>query len=601
MVHGTSISKRAAEHADGPGRSAVPPEAAAADESARGVEVQRERTGGSRLGGFARSHDLLRWVYLARLSLAGGVFAAAVFTWSKASTEQTLAASLALVVTLLVTPAAYWFTHVREEQPGPGFLNSQAVLDVVLVTLVVHLTGGGESVAAPLYILVISAYTLLLPQRGWLLVTLLACVAYITDVIWGQGTTMDLAIALQLLVFASVAVVVGKISTKLRETGAELTSVEHALEQLRLETGDILGNIPTALMTLDGEGRLVYANPAAERLLGLDGMIWLDRPVMDKLRSRSEGLYRVLERTLKHGMPVASAEIEVVRGTGSVPVGVSTAVLERAEGLRSVTAIMRDISDIKVMEELRRRTERLEAVAELSASLAHEIKNPLASISSSVQQLSLRAEADEDDRLLSKLILKESDRLSHLLSDFIDFARVHIERSKELDLREIARHAVEVVRRHPAYRSEIEIELDADARPVVIDGDEDLLHRVAMNLVLNAVQVAVPGRRTNIRVEVHAGAGDCTVRGIEIPDPVMLRVSDDGLGIEEADLKRVFDPFFSRRRGGSGLGLAIVHRVVREHRGTVFVASSPEHGTHFTICLPGRTASEGGGPEESQQ
>ena len=595
------MSKRLPERAGGPGGSAVLPGGPAADGSVRGFEAAGERAGGSRFESIARRHDLLRWVYLARLSLAGGVFAAAVLTWSQASTGQTLASSLALVITLLVTPAAYWLTHVREVEPGPGFLNSQAVLDVALVTLVVHLTGGGESVAAPLYILVISAYTLLLPLRGWLLVTLLACVAYITDVIWGQGTTIDLAVALQLAVFASVAVAVGKISTKLRETGAELTSVEHALEQLRLETGDILGNIPTALMTIDGEGRLAYANPAAERLLAVDAMVWLDQPVMDELRSRSEGLYRVLERTRKHGMPVASAEIEVVRGTRSVPVGVSTAVLERADGLPSVTAIMRDISDVKVMEELRRRTERLEAVAELSASLAHEIKNPLASISSSVQQLKLRADADEDDRLLSKLILKESDRLSRLLSDFIDFARVQIERSKELDLREIARHAVDVVRRHPAYRSEIEIELDADARPVLIDGDEDLLHRVAMNLVLNAVQVAVPGRKASIKVEVRARAGDCSVRGIEIPDPAMLRVSDDGPGIEESDQKRVFDPFFSRRRGGSGLGLAIVHRVVREHRGTVFVASSRDNGTRFTVCLPGRPVSTPDGPEERRQ
>ena len=239
---------------------------------------------------------------------------------------------------------------------------------------------------APLYILLISAYTLLLPLRSGLLVTLLASVAYIADVVWAQGTAVNMVVALQLAIFVSVALVVGMISTKLRETGAELSSMEDALEQLRLDTGDILGNIPTAVLTVDGEGRLAYSNPAAQSLLGISLLEWLDRPVMEELGRRSSGLHTVLVRTLKRRLPVASAEIRVRHGGAELPVGVSTAVLERREGPPSVTAIMRDISDRVRMERLRQRTERLEAVAELSASLAHEIKNPLASISSSVSE-----------------------------------------------------------------------------------------------------------------------------------------------------------------------------------------------------------------------
>jgi signal transduction histidine kinase len=253
---------------------------------------------------------------------------------------------------------------------------------------------------------------------------------------------------------------------------------------------------------------------------------------------------------------------------------------------------MRDISDRKRMEKLRQRTERLEAVAELSAALAHEIKNPLASISSSVQQLELRDNADEDDEVLWRLILKESDRLSRLLSDFLDFARLHIERTKELDLREVTKHALNVVRQHPAYRDEIEIQTSLQSRPVLFDGDEDLMHRVVTNLVLNAVQAAEPGRATSIKVEVRNGAADGTPSGIDINDPVILTVTDDGPGIVEGDLKRIFDPFFTKRRGGTGLGLAIVHRAVREHHGTVLVASEPNNGTRFTVCLPGKSPAE---------
>ncbi|HSG82211.1 MAG TPA: ATP-binding protein [Gemmatimonadota bacterium] len=540
-----------------------------------------------------RGREVLRWVYMARLGLAGGVFAAAVFAWTLASPAKTLAASLTLVVTLIHTPLSYWHSHVRRRLLGSSFLYGQALLDVVLVTLVVDLTGGRESIIAPLYILLISAYALLFPLRGGLLVTAMACIAYIADGVWAQGAEIDTVVVLQLGIFVTLAVVVGLISTKLREAGAVLTSVEDELERLRLETGDILGNIPTAVLTIDSDGRLAYANPAAERLLGIAAQDWLEQPVMEELSRLSKGLHRALDRTRRFRMPVASAEISVQRHGEESPVGISTAVLERRKGPPSVTAIMRDISDRKRMERLRQRTERLEAVAELSASLAHEIKNPLASISSSVQQLGLRDRADEDDRLLSRLILKESDRLSRLLTDFIDFARLRVERSRALDLRDVVTHGVDVVRQHPTYRDEIVIDVRLASQPVMFEGDEDLMHRVVTNLVLNAVQAARWGQPTRIVVEALNEESGCVPGEVDLDAPVVLRVTDDGPGILEDDLVRIFDPFFTRRLGGSGLGLAIVHRAVREHGGMVLVASSPETGTRFTVCLPGMPGKSG--------
>lgn len=585
---GVSASRPAREPASE--RSPAVGEAGSPDPRADAASAQRSTGVQSWMGAGiwkgTRGLEILRWIYMARLGLAGGVFAAAVFVWSAAEPRQTLAATLALVVTLIHTPASYWYTHLREKRPGTSFFYAQAVLDVVLVTLVVDMTGGSESVVSPLYILLISAYTLLLPLRSGLLVTLLACVAYIADVVWAQGTAVNMVVILQLGIFVSVALVVGLISTKLRETGAELSSMEDALEQLRLDTGDILSNIPTAVLTIDGEGRLAYANPAAQSLLGISLLEWLDRPVMEELARCSTGLRTVMDRTLKHRIPVASAEIRVRHGGADVPVGISTAVLERRDGPPSVTAIMRDISDRVRMERLRQRSERLEAVAELSASLAHEIKNPLASIGSSVQQLGLGDDADEDDRLLSQLILKESDRLSRLLSDFIDFARVHIERTRELDLRQVVSHALQVVQQHPDFGDDVEIRVSLAEEPVIFEGDEELMHRVVTNLVLNALQAALTDSKTVVQVEVRNAEGDSAPAGLDIMNPVILQVTDNGPGIDEGDLKRIFDPFFTKRRGGTGLGLAIVHRAVREHQGTVLVASNPDTGTRFTVCLP---------------
>lgn len=558
------------------------------DRSSRGERAPSEGVPGQ-LGAFSPG-ETLRWIYIARIGLAGGVFAGAALAWAAASPLQTLTASLLLVLALILTPLSYWHTHVQRQLAGTSFIYAQALFDTLLVTAIVDLTGGSDSVVAPFYILLISAYTLMLPLRGGFLVAGMACMAYIADVVWSQGTDVDTVVALQLTIFVAVALFVGLIATKLRETlrqtGAELTSIEHELRQLKLDTSDILGNIPTAVLTIDGDGNLAYLNPAAEQLLGLDSFHWLNKPVLEELSGISDELPIVLERTRKHHMPVASAEIAVVRNGEVIPVGVSTAVLDRVEGPPSVTAIMRDISDRKRMEELRKQTERLEAVAELSASLAHEIKNPLASISSSVQQLDLGEQLDDDDRLLAALILKESDRLSRLLSDFIDFSRVRVAEFQRLDLREIVQHAVEVLRRHPSCHEGIRIEAELDEAPVRFEGDEDLMHRVVSNLILNAVQVADPFGETSIRVEVRNGDARTTPRGIHIREPRILTVTDDGPGIEQGDLKRIFDPFFSRRGGGTGLGLAIVHRAVREHHGTIFVESGPGTGTRFLVCLP---------------
>ena len=281
-----------------------------------------------RAGWEARAMGVLRWIYVTRIGVAGGVFAAALLAWSHALPAQTLLATLAIVLTLILTPISYWFSHVSGRRFSRTFILGQAALDVMLVTLVVHLTGGTQSVAAPVYIPVIAAYTLLLPFTGGVLVTSLACGAYIADGIWQASATaggvpawsggIDSAVAVQLLIFVSVAVVVGLISNKLREAGAELTSVEDALRQLRIETDDILSSIPTALLTIDSEGRLAYANTAAEQLLGIDAAVWMGHPVVEELGRRSPGLRGALEQARRHGRFVellrSASGREVARG-----------------------------------------------------------------------------------------------------------------------------------------------------------------------------------------------------------------------------------------------------------------------------------------------
>src|SRR5207253_2115854 len=195
-----------------------------------------------------------------------------------------------------------------------------------------------------------------------------------------------------------------------------------------------------------------------------------------------------------------------------------------------------------------------EAVAELSSSLAHEIKNPLASIRSSVEQLGRAKRVNPDEKFLTSLVVRETDRLSRLLSEFLDFSRVRATECRPLDLHSVAAAAIRLVREHPDCPEDAVIDLTGDATPM--EGDEDLLHRVVSNLVLNAVQATGSGARVVVRTgrpgshELPGGAG--------IESPVSLAVSDNGPGIPENLRARLFEPFVTGRVGGTGLRLAIV-------------------------------------------
>ena len=245
------------------------------------------------------------------------------------------------------------------------------------------------------------------------------------------------------------------------------------------------------------------------------------------------------------------------------------------------------------IERLHTRAERLEAVAELSASLAHEIKNPLASIRSAAELLAKVPGADDDTRTLTTLVQRESDRLSRLLSEFLDFARTGVTSVRKVDLVEIAHHAAALVSAHPDKPENVTIRELFPSTPLVVVGDDDLLHRAIFNLLLNAVQASPPDGE--VRLEAAAlgyhqlpAQAERFTRGA-----MMVQITDQGKGIPDSIKDRLFEPFVTTKTGGTGLGLSIVHRAVEAHHGFILVGrDSKGAGTRFTVILP-RLGSEG--------
>jgi two-component system, NtrC family, sensor histidine kinase PilS len=546
---------------------------------------------------------LLRWIYLARLTLAAGIFAAAVLVWTQpgVGAETTLVATVALIATLAVTAISFWHTQVEERTPSRSFLYAQVVFDVLLVTAVVHLTGGGESEFSALYVVVIAEGAILLPLPGGFLIGALAALLYFADAAWGRHVTEALGgvaydgavqpvVTTRMGLFAVLALVTALLGERVRRTGTRLGAIESELAQLRLDHADILRTLDTGVITLDAAGKLVYMNPAAQTLLGMRTESWVGRPALDELDRLAPGLASVVERTLETRQPVPWFETHVKGPPRLRLLGVRSTPLER-DGQPWVTLVAQDITDGKRVEAANRRADRMAAVAELAASLAHEIKNPLASIRSAVEQLTRDGAPlqTEDRGLLGGLVLTESDRLSRLLSSFIEFSRVEIRERAAVDLAAVVHGAVEVARRHPDADDGVQIQVDI-AGPVEVQGDADLLHRVVFNLVLNAVQHSPAGGTVRVSLEhsdprATAGSTGSTgsTRAIE---GAMLRVSDQGPGIDPDVASQLFDPFVTTRAGGSGLGLALVHRAVEAHDGMILVDDAVGGGTVFTVLLP---------------
>ncbi len=568
---------------------------------------------------------VLYWIYAGRLVVCLAVYGSAIVVgdlWQAAGAVALpnfrSIAIAGLGAAALVTPIAYWYSHLGRRVPGRGFLLIQALLDLALITGIVHITGGSQSFFPPLlYIGFVSGYALVLPFPYTLLLAILVGVAYLFDLVVVYPEQLSGAVLFQIAVFAIVAMVASIVGGRLRQVGHELRTLEGELRRLRLGTADVLRTLSSGVITLDEAGQVAYMNPAAAELLDLDPDLWLGRDLLPQLNDRAPEIARAVRETIRGKRLVRNREARVDGSPSTrrealqqggpppgsdvgedrlgpdgdaigLPVAVSTALHAPPDASPSVTLVLQDMRPARQLENLRLRTGRLEAVAELSASLAHEIRNPMASIRSAAEQLARRAADADEQALLSRLIVRETDRLNRLLGEFNNFARVDVVERRPIDLGRLVREVVELVGQRPEAegRAEFQVEVRGDLQDLW--GDPDLLHRVLLNLVLNAVQ-AGDGERP-VRVKVVADTfGPVFVPGrAEMGHPVRIRVIDDGPGIEPEDMARIFDPFFTKRAGGTGMGLAIAYRAIQAHGGVLLASSQPGKGATFSVIIPRR-------------
>ncbi|MDP3910785.1 MAG: PAS domain-containing protein, partial [Gemmatimonadales bacterium] len=241
------------------------------------------------------------------MCLAVAVYVSAALKVKVVDPLDILVTSLVLLTAAAVTLASYWHTHIRRRLPGQTFLYLQAVFDVALITAVVHVTGGPESDFAGLYVVVIAVVALLMRPANAGLVTLFAGLVYFADVFWGH-TVVFPGTWIQLAVFVIVAVVIAYVASRVTVMGAEREALAAEVRQVQLEADDVLRNIRTGVITVDADGRLLYANPASEDLLGFRAREWIGRPVMPELARLAPEFWAAVTSTARHGVRLMRVE-----------------------------------------------------------------------------------------------------------------------------------------------------------------------------------------------------------------------------------------------------------------------------------------------------
>ncbi len=508
-------------------------------------------------------HRKLVWITLFRVGwvtvLLGG---AAAVSWGSDTGLEAARPLFPLVIASYLASIALGVL-LRRGRGLFALAHLQVALDVALAAAVVALTGLAESVFVFMYSLAIVSGAILLYRRGALLAVSLALpVHFAMQLAQGWRVAPWPLLLVHGGAFVVTAALASYLADALRRTGERLAEREGDLAAITALHESIVQSVTSGLVTLDLEGRVTFLNHAGEQMLGVSGR---------ELRSgtRSGWLAR-FEDTARGETDYAAP------GGQRLRLGYSSFRLFGRGGEAVGTAIIfQDLTQLRAMEERVARSERLADLGRLAAGLAHELRNPLASIMGAQELLAQAPGLDEENRRLMEIALRESSRLEQLVTRFLEFARPAPPRRMPCDLAAIADETLDAFRNDPASAR---IELARDLSPARIDGDPDQLRQVLWNLVLNAAQAAGdPERR---------GPGHVRVTSGEDGDGAYLVVDDDGPGIPPEHRERIFLPFFTTKPLGTGLGLANVHQLVDAHGGTTSVEASPAGGARFWVWFP---------------
>jgi two-component system sensor histidine kinase PilS (NtrC family) len=482
----------------------------------------------------------------------------------------------------------YWYLLQRIRNLT-FFAYVQVAGDIFLVTFLVHLTGGIDSGFSPLYHLTIISATIIIYRRGGYLAASLASILYggMLDMQFYEVlgfvrslnfTAMQVLylVFINILSFYIVALLSGYLSERLRKTRQELREKSMDFEDLRALQDHILKSIGSGILTMDLNGRITSWNPAAEHITGYSYFEIRDR-LQDVFGNSIKGIFGHTD-DLKENPFRFDGQITKKDGNTAI-LGMTASLLkDEKNAVRGIILIFQDITKMVHMEERVRRQDRLATVGSLAAGIAHEIRNPLASLSGSIQVLQEELDLQGDNRHLMAIVVRETDRLNTIITEFLEYARPKTTQDDQIALSSVFAETITLLKNSKEFVDDIDVRCDVD--PIItIRGDAQRLRQVFWNLLINACQAMPTGGEMTISAVLSSHVDDDTAW-------CEIIIADTGQGIPPEYRDKIFDPFFTTKIGGTGLGLAIAYRIIEDHGGIITVDTKEGRGTKFRILVP---------------
>ena len=462
--------------------------------------------------------------------------------------------------------------------------------DLLVETVLVYFTGGLDSPFSFLYLVSIITASMLLYRRGGIFSASGAVILYgaLGDLMYygvlrtpqqtwfvptaWSSSRLYLNMATNFAGFYATALLTSYISEKLQRTFEELDVNRQSLAELRALNQNVVQSIPSGLITLTPTGSVSFINPAGCSILHIEPHQAIGRIVTD-LGFFNQKEWPGVAETFSSD-PVVRDETEVVVAGEHRMLGYALTPLTTIEGMASgYTLIFQDLTEMKKLESELRLKDRMAAVGELSAGIAHEIRNPLAAIAGSVQVLKKSSALSDQEQRLMSIILKESDRLNKSIAEFLRFVRPQEKRSRTFDIAAAISETLDLLQNSSELTTDHRIVRQVEPHSFNIEGDPDQIRQVFWNLARNAIQAMPNGGVLTVGTYTsHAG--------------YHIVFSDSGRGMSAADQRRLFQPFRTNFPSGTGLGMAISYRIVQEHGGTIDVTTKEGLGTTIAVALP---------------
>ncbi len=475
----------------------------------------------------------------------------------------------------------------------------QILCDIVIITAIVHITGDLDSNYFSLYLVAIILASILLTRGRAFLVAAISfiCMGAMMELVylpgmypdlvgkfpilqfWATTSTLtpDLMKALQVKIGASffgffaVAYLSSYLAESLRKTGRELRDRTGQVASLQAKNENIIQSMREGLLSTDLDGAITELNPAGAEILGRQ---------IDELRGgHIDAVFRGPSRAmpLHPDVGAASARREITYGhprRGDRTLGISSSPLVvPAIGTVGHVYSFQDLTEEKRREAEYRTKDRMATLGRMAAGIAHEIRNPLASIAGSVKLLQSISQLDEDQAKLITIVRRESERLNKLASDFLLYSRDQRFQFQRVDLVTLLEETLMLIQHHPLFSPKLQIERKFPHRALTIDADPDKLRQVFWNICDNALKAMPHG-------------GTLSAQAEEAGKRIRVVLGDNGVGFTGVQLEKVFEPFQSGFSEGTGLGLALVYQIIQGHQGSIHVDSQPGKGARFIIDLP---------------